>query len=664
MRRDLGEGEASRGDVALLRAGIRRKDTAGAGKSSLYGQVERRIDCYSQDKPNNLNLARGPGWPALGHASADQMSNIAKLKKKAAEYEVRKNYEKALDLYEQVLTTRHAGDEERDVALYNRVGDIHYRIGNTEQALGYYEQAADFYAEGGFFNNAIALCNKILRYSPGRTIIYYKLGIISAKKGFTSDAKQSFLEYADRMQRIGKMDEAFRALKEFADLCPGQDDVRLMLADQLARADKKQEALEQLEILYDTLESEGRKSESVATLERMKSLDPTFKPRRSITPRRRQKEGLVFLNLDDSDAAEAGRDAESASEDTESAGQADGAPAAQVPEVREVAEVAADSERVAGSGEVEIEEVETEEIETEEVETVEMVDDFEATAAEADSPDTEAASRIGYIADVEETAAGEAEETPSAGESGESADAEEDEAVPATSGELRFITPMESESEIPVVDYIDRAADTGELGLVDAAVNGNGMHHESAFAEIEPVVAPDDDFIDLGEWLERNRTPSSTRMVAHDEEPENNEQKDFAEMLDKFKEGVSRNVDEEDFESHYDLGIAFREMGLLDEAIGSFQKASRGSDQRVRASEAIGQCFIDKGEAGVTIKVLERLVRDPEMTDNQLVGVLYLLGRAAESLGRSDDASGYFQRVLAVQIGFRDTASRLSALPG
>ena len=47
-------------------------------------------------------------------------------------------------------------------------------------------------------------------------------------------------------------------------------------------------------------------------------------------------------------------------------------------------------------------------------------------------------------------------------------------------------------------------------------------------------------------------------------------------MLDKFKAGISRNVDEEDFESHYDLGIAFAEMGLLDEAIGSFQKASRG----------------------------------------------------------------------------------------
>src|SRR5215211_2037563 len=226
------------------------------------------------------------------------MSNTAKLKKKAADYEAKKQFDKALELYEQALNTTRAADEERDVPLYNRVGDIHYRLGNNEKAITYYEQAADLYAEGGFFNNAIALCNKILRYSPGRTIVYYKLGIISAKKGFNSDAKQNFLEYADRMQRQGKMDEAFRALKEFADLCPGQDDVRLMLAEQLARADRKEEALEQLELLYDMLQNEGRSAEATAALERIKTLDPAFKPRRTTTPRTTKKEGLVFLDLD------------------------------------------------------------------------------------------------------------------------------------------------------------------------------------------------------------------------------------------------------------------------------------------------------------------------------------------------------------------------------
>jgi tetratricopeptide (TPR) repeat protein len=562
------------------------------------------------------------------------MSNTAKLKKKAAEFESRKQYEKALELYEQVLNGTRAADEERDVPLYNRVGDIHYRIGNNEQAITYYEQAADLYAEGGFFNNAIALCNKILRYSPGRTIIYYKLGIISAKKGFNSDAKQNFLEYADRMQRVGKMDEAFRALKEFADLCPGQDDVRLMLAEQLARAERKTEALEQLEILYDTLENEGRSGESAATIERMKALDPAFKPKRSATPRPRKKEGLVFLDLDfDTPPVPAAAEAAHAEDD-------DGPSLKARP-----AKPSREEQRVSPPA-------------PEGLELTSLDDQNSAAEVTSALDEDEEAERI----------------EPGPG------------AEPSTTSELRFITTPDE--RLPDISPIDLAP----LVVVDSRViqfpigrtpaggvpgvtthNGGGplggldliddveSSDDSEALEDSPLRS-DDDFIDLGEWLERNRTPASTRMVAHDEEPENNEQKDFAEMLDKFKAGVSRNVDEEDFESHYDLGIAFAEMGLIDEAIGSFQKAQRGPDQRVRASEAIGQCFMDKGEAEVAVAVLGKLLHEPGMSDSRLVGVLYLLGRAAESLGHSGEAAGYFHRVLAVQIGFRDAADRLSAL--
>ena len=558
------------------------------------------------------------------------MSNIAKLKKKAAELESRKNFEKALEIYEQVLTMKHAGDEDRDVALYNRVGDLHYRIGNNEQALSYYEQAADLYAEGGFFNNAIALCNKILRYSPGRTIIYYKLGLISARKGFNSDAKQNFLEYADRMQRIGKMDEAFRALKEFADLCPGQDDVRLMLAEQLSRANRKEEALEQLEALYDTLLVEGRSSEATATLDRMKSLDPAFKPRRTPSPRKRLKAGLVFLDLDFDDAVPTarGEQAETSDEDDEEMPAAEEAEPA-IPEGFVGTAAAEEDEPGPAATENELRFI-TPATPFPPSDAVDAAPEENAGPAPvAEIPHIELAPLVD-VPEILPEPVPEAVEMPAHAEQG-----------------IAFEHVSDMELVVPPVPNGDRVP-----------LNGNG-HGDSV-----PLMSSDDDFIDLGEWLEANRTPTSTRMVAHDEEPENDEQKDFSEMLDKFKEGISRNVGEEDYESHYDLGIAFREMGLLDEAIGSFQKALPGAGQRVRAAEAIGQCFMDKGEAGVTMTVLQRLVREPEMSDAQLVGVLYLLGRAAESLGRADDAAGYFQRVLAVQIGFRDTANRLSSLAG
>src|SRR5438034_4184520 len=160
--------------------------------------------------------------------------DVAKLKKQAADLELKKQFDKAIAVYVKLLEDFDANAGELDVALFNRVGDLMLKQGNTADAVDYYERAVDKYAEGGFFNNAIALCNKILRTSPGRASVYYKLGRISAEKGFKADAKQNFLEYADRMQKGGKIDEAFRALAEFADLCPDQTDIRLTLADPLA----------------------------------------------------------------------------------------------------------------------------------------------------------------------------------------------------------------------------------------------------------------------------------------------------------------------------------------------------------------------------------------------------------------------------------------------
>src|SRR5579871_4588820 len=140
------------------------------------------------------------------------MSNVVKLKKQAAELEAKKQFDKAIAVYRQLLDSFDQNASELDVALFNRVGDLMLKQGSVADAVDYYEKAVDKYAEGGFFNNAIALCNKILRNSPGRTSIYYKLGKISAQKGFKADAKQNFLEYADRVQKAGKVDEAFRAL--------------------------------------------------------------------------------------------------------------------------------------------------------------------------------------------------------------------------------------------------------------------------------------------------------------------------------------------------------------------------------------------------------------------------------------------------------------------
>jgi len=177
-----------------------------------------------------------------------------------------------------------------------------------------------------------------------------------------------------------------------------------------------------------------------------------------------------------------------------------------------------------------------------------------------------------------------------------------------------------------------------------------------------PPRRTDDDYVNLADWLAEEDAGRSARMVASDERRAVEGQADFEEMLAKFKGGVAANVEDEDAESHYDLGVAYREMGLLDEAISEFQTALRGTVNSIRAYESPGQCFIDKKDFDVAQNVLSRALAEPDIEDDQLVGVLYLLGVASENLKRWADASAYYQRVVAVDIDFRDVAQRIVAV--
>jgi tetratricopeptide (TPR) repeat protein len=172
----------------------------------------------------------------------------------------------------------------------------------------------------------------------------------------------------------------------------------------------------------------------------------------------------------------------------------------------------------------------------------------------------------------------------------------------------------------------------------------------------------DDGFVNLGDWLREDEGPKDTRMVVDEKEPTGDEDADFADMLRKFKQGVAENVDAEDYQSHYDLAIAFKEMGLIDEAIAGFQKALGSKTNRLPTYEALGECFLEKGQAKMAAAILGRAVTEANTSDDQLVGVLYLLGRASEEQGQAQQALDYYQRVFVIDIQFKDVADRMASL--
>jgi tetratricopeptide (TPR) repeat protein len=171
------------------------------------------------------------------------------------------------------------------------------------------------------------------------------------------------------------------------------------------------------------------------------------------------------------------------------------------------------------------------------------------------------------------------------------------------------------------------------------------------------------DWVDLGSLiLDEDHGGRDTRMKVEDEEPTGDEERDFQEMLARFKQGIDENIDEADFQSHYDLGVAFKEMGLLDEAISEFQRALRAPEGKLRTSEALGVCFFDKGAYAVTESILRRGLELPASGDQERLGILYWLGRALEEQGKAAEARELYGRVFAVDIRFRDVGDRVKAL--
>ena len=171
-------------------------------------------------------------------------------------------------------------------------------------------------------------------------------------------------------------------------------------------------------------------------------------------------------------------------------------------------------------------------------------------------------------------------------------------------------------------------------------------------------------FVDLGKMVLETKKPKDARIRIQRTQPTGDESQDFAEILQQFKQGIEETIEASDFQSHYDLGIAFKEMGLLDEAIAEFQKALRAPDGRLRTSEALGVSFYEKGQFPVAEAILKRAIDSLAGPDNEKIGLLYWLGRAREDQGKTPEALICFRRALAVDVDFMDLGERVALLTG
>jgi tetratricopeptide (TPR) repeat protein len=137
---------------------------------------------------------------------------------------------------------------------------------------------------------------------------------------------------------------------------------------------------------------------------------------------------------------------------------------------------------------------------------------------------------------------------------------------------------------------------------------------------------------------------------------------DLGEALNELQRGVREHVEASDYETHYNLGIAYKDMELYDEAIAAFHLAAQDPAYRIRCSNLLGLCHLAKGEPGRAVVELQRGLQFAEARTEERWGTLYDLATAYEALGDLSQALEALVAIHGEAPKFRDVRVRIRDL--
>jgi tetratricopeptide (TPR) repeat protein len=172
-----------------------------------------------------------------------------------------------------------------------------------------------------------------------------------------------------------------------------------------------------------------------------------------------------------------------------------------------------------------------------------------------------------------------------------------------------------------------------------------------------------EEYIDLVEALREDMERSLPPEEPEELSQELSAERELENVFRKFQKGVQEQYGKEDYETHYNLGLAYREMGLLNEAITEFRLVLKSPDRLIAATAMIASCYRSKGALPRAEETLLEILNKPEYAKMEGIGGLaFELGQILEVQGRNDDALAQYYRVKELEPGHPEAASRIAQL--
>ena len=599
------------------------------------------------------------------------MDRSLAIRKRAQQFVQKGQVDAALAEFEKLFDSG-----EKDPYDFILVADILAKRGAMQEAVRRYRQAMQEYSKAELFKNAIAVCKKILRISKEDLAIHRSLGELYSKEGLYGDAQIHYLEFAEGSIRRHEYEAALDVVEQVLKLSPDNDDLSEKYVGLAQRAEKPERGGRELLRRADRMEQRGQSSEAAQLRERASTLAP----------------GILSENGSSGSAIGTGFE-EPLAPSSHSAGLA-APPSAFEPSARSMAEAmappAAPELPAPPANELGLD------TGSSKFETARPFEEIAPASPPALEPVPARPSAESGPARHEDLAA----EYLRSGQ----VDAASEEFWKGA--ELAFFRG-DLDRARALLEALLKLSPSHEAALrrlVDLTVQteDRGAESEARYNLAEVYLAQEEWSLARAEYMrvleldatndrarmrvarldamngETSGTPAditgtvdldslpsqrpSASVRVRDEQPSGVDSLvDLEEIIDEFKAGVSSTISGEDHESHYDLGMAYMEMGLYDEAIQEFQVASKGPIE-LKCLEMIALCYLEKNEPATAARELTRALEIPGHGPDETISIRYNLGMAFERLGNLDRALQHFEEVYLLNVDFFKVATKVREL--
>ena len=602
---------------------------------------------------------------------------------KAQKFVAKGNLDKAIDEYRKILDAKPG-----DTSTRLRVGDLYVKVGKDEEAIKEYHQVGRSLTKKGFYLKAIAVFKQILKLDPTNLDIRYRLAELYTKQGLIADAIGEYDILAKHFESRGKREDALNIIKKMIEIDSENVGIRLRLAEIYDQSGFHDDAFEEyrdassrlikngkldkaemvLRTLYDKekkhptvleglIEIAKAKGESdllqsytieLATLSEESGTTEAVDLNGALTTE--VVDESVDVTLDEESAVEE-ESVELAEDEAEKEADAIQEEVAPEPLEEHRGEPEGDEELTPWSDMIEIEDdtVPSHDETDEELEVVE-----EAVDTGLEEPEEEKSGDLDDGGLEEEAIEPIAELTPT--------DIED---LPELEAE-----PLEEEIEevseyCEVLDAIDddktatdeeRAATVAETTREEAGAEpelpGDGEVESDDEAEGGEDEALDESgFVDLSSELGLDEEQDGFMWLEGI--------KGHAEVTEEFKDGVERQLNKEDAETHYNMGVAYMEMEMYEEAIKEFNIAIKDPRWELDCQVRLGMSYMEMGSPREAIACYEGGLAVKGRAESEMKGVMYELALAYEADGQDTKGQEYYKKISKIDSNFRDVKTRV-----